>query len=256
MALAAAPLAMLVIPPWWHFGSAAAAAQGRPRLRVMSANLLVSNQQPDAIIAEILAADPDVLLVQEYPQHWHDALSKALRSRYPYSTWVIQDDSFGMATYSRIPFIDPVNNFLPLGVSRVPQSRMVVTLGGREIALYNVHLLPPRSLSYVTEHRRQFADLRALLSSESLPYVLTGDFNFTPTAPQAHHLSRIGARDSHDLAGTGRAATWPVQGVLRYVPGIHLDHVYVSSQLEVIQHEIGTGSGSDHRPVIVEIVLP
>lgn len=256
LALAAAPLALLILPAWLHFGDVAPIAPGRPHLRVMSANLFVVNQQTNAMIAEILAADPDVLLLQEYPQHWHTALSQALDSRYPHVTYAVQEDAFGMAIYSRLLFTGAVNNFVPLGESMLPQMRVTVMVGNQEIALYNVHLLPPASLSYVTEHRRMFSSLLEVLRDEPLPFVLSGDFNFTPTTAQARHLSSMGVRDAHAMAGRGRAATWPVQGVFRYLPGIRLDHVYVSWEWAVSRHELGTGTGSDHRQVIVEVVLP
>ena len=256
--LAAAPLVLFTLgPAWWGYlrgPTAAPAPPGTPTLRVMSANLLMVNQDTQGIIDEITAARPDVVLLQEYTHHWHLAMRAALSGQYPYSSFVTQDDSFGVAIYSRTPFISGnVDNRLPLGRSLVPQTRAVFRLGGHEVAVYNVHIVPPRRLDYTVEGRLQFADLLAMLSAENLPYIVAGDWNLTGDTPQHRDLMRIGARDAHDLAGRGRGSTWPVNSFFRYLPGFRFDHVYVGPGLAAVRSEVGVGRGSDHRPVIADV---
>jgi endonuclease/exonuclease/phosphatase (EEP) superfamily protein YafD len=158
-----------------------------------------------------------------------------------------------VAIYSKLPFAGQVENRLPLGRAFVEQTRAVVRVGGRDVAVYNIHLLPPRTLLYTLEGRLQFADLLETLSAEQLPYVVAGDFNLTNDTPQHAALRGIGARDAHDEAGRGRGATWPVSSFFRYLPGIRLDHVYVGPGLRAVRCETGTGRGSDHRPVVAEV---
>ena len=257
--LAAAPLVLFTLgPPLWGYlrgpRVASAAATGRPVLRVMSANLLMVNQDTRGIIDEILAARPDVVLLQEYTDHWHAAMKPALSAEYPFGSFVTQDDSFGVAVYSRTAFVNgDVDNRLPLGRSLVPQTRAVVRFAGRDVAVYNVHLLPARRLDYAIESRLQFADLLETLSAEELPYVVGGDWNFTGDAPQHRDLARLGARDAHDLAGAGRGATWPVNSFFQYLPGLRLDHGYVGPGLTAARSKVGVGRGSDHRPVIADV---
>jgi endonuclease/exonuclease/phosphatase (EEP) superfamily protein YafD len=214
------------------------------------------NQDTQGIIDEILAARPDVVLLQEYTDAWHAAMKPALSGQYPFSSFVTQDDSFGVAIYSRTPFVNgEADNRLPLGRSLAPQTRAVVRFNGHDVAVYNVHLLPPRRLDYTVESRMQFADLLKTLSEEKLPYVVAGDWNLTGDTPQHRDLARIGARDAHDLAGTGRGATWPVNSFFRYVPGLRFDHVYVGPGLTAAGSEVGVGRGSDHRPVIADVTI-
>jgi endonuclease/exonuclease/phosphatase (EEP) superfamily protein YafD len=59
------------------------------------------------------------------------------------------------------------------------------------------------------------------------------------------------ADDAWEVAGRGFGFTWP-NGVFP-LPPIRLDHVFVSRELAVVGARVGEGSGSDHRPVIVEI---
>ena len=258
--LAAAPLILLLLgPPLWSCvrspGGAGRSAplQSSPTLRVMSANLLMINRDTQPILDEILRSDADVVLLQEYTDEWHAAAQAALHSRYPHSSHVARDDSFGVAIYERTPFVAPVDNRLPLGHATAPQTRAVIRFAGRETAVYNIHLLPPRTLEYTTESRLQFADLLDALRSEPLPYLVAGDWNLTPDTPQHRDLLRLAARDAHDLASRGRGATWPVNSFFRHLPGLRLDHVYLSPALTAVRCEAGTGKGSDHRPVIADI---
>jgi endonuclease/exonuclease/phosphatase (EEP) superfamily protein YafD len=220
----------------------------------MSCNLLMVNKDTRPILDEIRAARPDVLLLQEYTAEWHDAVkASGVATELPYSSHVTRDDSFGVAVYSRFPFVGEVDNRLPLGRAGVEQTRAVVDVDGRHVAVYNVHLLPPRRLDYTIDSRLQFAGLLDALSSERLPFVLGGDMNLTGDTPQQHDLRRAGALDAHDAAGRGRGSTWPVNSFLRYVPGFRLDHVYAGNGLTPVNCVTGEGRGSDHRPVIADV---
>ena len=253
------PMLFILLPALAQFlprqSEAAAAAQ--PTLRVMSVNLLMVNQDTDGIIGEIRAAKPDVLLLQEYTADWRRALQAAIAADYPYHSGVERDDSFGIGLYSRTPFDAGAEPRFALGRAGVDQMRVELDVGGRRFAVYNVHLLPPRTPLYTSEHRLQFADLVDALKAERLPYVVGGDFNFPETSPQHADLKRAGVREAHEIAGTaGRGATWPVNSVFRYImPGIRIDHVYLSPDLTATRCETGVGRGSDHRPVLVDVAF-
>ena len=108
-------------------------------------------------IEEIKAARPEILLLQEYTHHWHAALQEAIGSDYPHVAYVAREDSFGAAIYSRRPFVGRVRSDLPLGRGLEPQIRAVVRIADREVAVYNVHLLPPWGMEYTLENRAQIA---------------------------------------------------------------------------------------------------
>jgi endonuclease/exonuclease/phosphatase (EEP) superfamily protein YafD len=97
-----------------------------------------------------------------------------------------------------------------------------------------------------------FADL---LGKEEHPIVLAGDFNCTNRSPYASALRNIDLRDVHTQAGFGRGATWPVSGFFRRLPGLRLDHIFLSDALTCTESRTGTGTGSDHRPVVARIAF-
>ena len=222
-------------------------------ITVMSINLLGANRNTDAIVAEAVATRPDVLLLQEYRSRWHAAFQPALAADYPHMACAIREDNFGLAVYSRQPLVGAADMWVPLGTAGTPQARAVVLVDDREVAFYNVHLMPPRSLGRTVEQRQEFADLMDRLRREELPIVLCGDFNFSNDTAFADELERLGLVDAHRISGRGRGSTWCRLGPLRWLPGIRLDHVFVSKELTSTASRAGTGSGSDHRPVIADI---
>jgi endonuclease/exonuclease/phosphatase (EEP) superfamily protein YafD len=252
--LASCPLALVALGP--------TVAEYRPRkpppvsgevVSVMNVNLLMANQDTAGIISEIRSVSPELLLLQEYTEHWHAALQTAIGGEYPHIAYTTRDDSFGMAIYSRRPFVEPVKMRLPLGAGDLPQMRAVIAIAGRPTAVYNVHPLPPTGLAYVTESRLQIADLADLLRSEQLPAIISGDFNFTENSPQFDLLTSLGFVETHRLAGWGREATWPVNSIFRWMPGFRLDRILLSSTLTATESRTGVGMSSDHRPVIARI---
>lgn len=260
LALAAFPLAaLIVVPVLWSYAPLNTPIESRNELRVMSVNLLMINRDTQPIIDEIIAADPDIVLLQEFTNHWRDALDEALGERYPHSVGVPQSDSFGAAIYSKRPFAEPPVTDLAMGRISLPQMRVVVEHAEQRVAVYNVHLLPPRTLAYTTEHRVELADLCDLLRDEPLPYVVAGDFNFTDATAHADAVRAAGTRDvwNDSGPGDGYGVTWPVHSFMRYVPmpGIRIDHVYRSEQWSTIRARTGVGTGSDHRPLVVSLAL-
>lgn len=248
------PMLFVMLPAAAQFWPRSPEPSAAPRLRVMSVNLLMVNQDTQGIIDEIVAADPDVLMLQEYTEHWDAAMRSAIGDRYPHVSAVMHEDSFGVALFSKLPFVGEVEQNLPLGHGLVEQMRAEVDVDGQRLALYNIHLLPPRTPLYTGEHRLQFAGLLDALKAEQLPYVVCGDFNFPETSPQHADLKRAGVREAHEIAGSGRGATWPVNSLFRYViPGIRIDHVYLSPGLTATRCQTGVGRGSDHRPVVVDV---
>jgi endonuclease/exonuclease/phosphatase (EEP) superfamily protein YafD len=249
-------LCVTVLPSWRNYLPITAPTAQGEILTIMSVNLLMINEQTQPIIDEIRSADPQVLLLQEYTAHWHEALQTAFGDRYPHITYVPRSDSFGAAVYSQRPFVGEVENYLPLTGALDPQMRGVIEVEGQPVAFYNVHLLPPWGMDYTIETRQQFADLRDLLAAESLPFVLAGDFNFTELSPQADELGDLGIADSLTLGGWGRGTTWPVHSFFRWgFPSIRLDHIYLGPGMTCASVRTGEGIGSDHRPIIAEIGL-
>ena len=131
----------------------------------------------------------------------------------------------------------------------------MIEIETRQVAVYNIHLLPPRRFDWTREHRAQFADLLDRLRQEPLPLILGGDFNSAPATPNVAALRGLGLIDSHRQAGRGRGATWPVRSFFRWLPGLRLDYIWLGRGMICTECRRGVGEGSDHRPIIARIAL-
>ncbi len=235
---------------------------GADVLTVMSANLLYSRADADALAEQIAAHNPDVILFQEYSSLDRARLAPILDDRYPHRAAVERDDAFGQAVYSRRPFLSQPRNYPPGNqppgglVWFVPQITVQVDLAGSPVSITNVHVLPPVSLEYIITHRLQagaLADLAAADVSRGRSVILAGDLN---AAPRSHHyraMERAGLREAHHLAGRGRGTTWPRTGALAHLPGIRLDHVFLSPDLLCLHAATTADTGSDHKPVVARV---
>lgn len=223
-----------------------------PRLRLMSANLLMVNRDTEGIPAEILAARPDVLFVQELTPEWLDALSRPeLLALLPHRLVEPHppSDSFGIGILSRLPLVDPALQDL----EGVPLATATVSLQGTPVRLYNIHTLPPRTVSYYPIWRRQLTRLAALIDAESGAVIVGGDLNVTQHAAWYRQLVKGSVRAAHEQCGRGLATTWP--NGLFPVPSIRLDHLFLSLDLLCVSVTEGAGRGSDHRPLLLELAF-
>lgn len=253
--LALAPLAAWCLLPELalHRAPARPPASGE-RLRIVSANLLAWNERLVAAADDIRAARPDILLLQEYTPRAQAVFRDQFRAELPHADERVRDDTFGMAIYSNRPFLRPVE-LLSLGGSGTPHQKAVIAFGGRGLTVFNLHICPPISLHFERLQRLEVADLLDKLDTETGPCAVAGDFNFTRNSFFGDEIARRGLVDVHDLAGHGRGATWSVRGWRRHVPGVRIDHIYVSGELTAVSSATGDGAGSDHRPVIAEVAL-
>lgn len=235
----------LAAPPMFPRTPPPASGEG---VTLVSANLLMVHPAPGVLADELEQLDADVLMLQEYSSRWEaEFRERGFYERYHYNVVVIRDDSFGSAIFSRIPLSDP-------GVVEMvglPQTTATLDLDGQRVDLLNTHTLPPRIAEYVPGHRRGLAAIeRWATERESGAFLIAGDLNATPYSRFHRRITRL-ADDAWDLAGKGYGHTAP-NGVFP-LPPIRLDHIYLSNDLTAHDARLGTGSGSDHRPIVVEI---
>lgn len=203
------------------------------------------NPDPAPLAAEIAAADADIVALQEYSPRWEAALAP-LRARYRYGVQRVQEDSFGTALWSRVPMSDAA--IWP--IDGLPQSKGTVQIGAGAVTLWNIHVLPPRTWEYAKAHAAELDLLATAMELEPLPIVVTGDFNATSASAFHGRVIRT-LDDAWNLANSGGGATWP-NGVFP-LPPMRLDHVYLSRDLTITTIRIGTGTNSDHRPLVAEL---
>ncbi len=229
--------------------------------RVLQFNVLGSNTNFTDGVNYIEAVNADIVALEEVSSGWESALTK-LKPQYPYSHYMVREDSYGLAILSKHPLKNlrwkyPGQlrkfGFLPVPVLMVDVVPKQETLLPRFTAVV-VHALPPVSPEHFEARFSQFAELAELISesTESLnqPLVVAGDFNVTPWSPYFNtFLNHAELIDTQ--AEKGVQTSWPA-----HVPAwwrVPIDHVLFSGdRLKLTSRVLGPALGSDHLPVIAD----
>jgi endonuclease/exonuclease/phosphatase (EEP) superfamily protein YafD len=257
----------------------AAPPESGPTLRVMTNNIWHLNPTPEKVAEVIDAEKPDVVFLQEVQLSTQGAGLSPLDTAYPYQSQLLDQMRLYLytahnLTYSRYPFVS--SEAVSVGGPEMPLIyRDVIEVNGARVALYNVHLVAPDtattrlpgSRNYLvrtaaafddTERNQQLDALLALLASESLPYIVAGDFNTSDTSViYGRIVSRM--HDSFIEGGLGYGGTWPIARALgwsRFIPAmIRMDYIWHSDGLRTVRAWQGDVTGSDHRPLLADFVV-
>jgi vancomycin resistance protein VanJ len=244
----------------------------KPVFRVMTFNVDAGHMGYDQIAAEILAANPDLVLAQEAYKD-PGVLAEKLRVRYAHTAVLTQ---FVIA--SRFPILEEIDP------ARVPYRdrersprfmRYTVASPLGELGIYSVHPISPRGVLKLHRFRGILGRLRRgeffegdpneevgdntglrlaqaraiaeLAGREQRPVVIAGDFNLHNLSP-AFRRTFSAYTDAFQAAGWGLGYTYPSKN-----PWLRLDHVLVNSALRVTSVSVGCRGLSDHRCIVAEI---
>lgn len=231
-----------------------------PSLTVLSANLLYGRGDDDRLIEQVLSVQPDLVFLQEYTPGEVE-IAAVLRAEYPHAIELPQTDAFGMAVFSKLPFVEPPEIWQGPEGSRTPMIACVVELADERIAVWNVHTLPPTGGNTTAAQRRMVAwigdQAAGLLDDPEGPVglIVAGDFNATSRSNHLREIRAAGLVEVHADQGAGAGTTWPMRGIKRHFPGIRIDHVFVGGGLAPASGWVGEDFGSDHLPVFGRAVL-
>lgn len=233
----------------------------RHTLRVLSSNLLVWSAAPHRVQPEIQAADPDLILFEEYTSTASKVLIPALSHEYPYFIESSSETSTGQAIFSRIPFARTGHIFtagVPFArddrAATNPQLFVDLEFDGVNVHIVCVHTFPPVGLTLFDAERRQFRALADHAAMIEGPVLLMGDFNSPTRTPQMQTLLAEG-KLSDANAGFGRLATWPkLRWWMRPIPGVRIDQA-LTRELTCESSRVLGPINSDHLPILMEFRL-
>jgi endonuclease/exonuclease/phosphatase family metal-dependent hydrolase len=215
-------------------------------------------------IAEIRRADADVVLLQEVekaqpggkqldPPPNYTRLRAALKGydsvfAYPKADPRELPFGIGLAIFSKTPLSNmsrhelasPPIEFEFEGKTMTPTDRLLLgartSIAGRELRIFNVHLLAFFMLKSSSEqHKQQRAEVLQVLRAQSGPTILGGDFN---VSQHDSLLKQFGAGGYQSVQSS--EITW------RRRPYV-LDHIFHNAQLQVLSHAVEPTPASDHH---------
>lgn len=246
--LALAPVVawvVILLTPTFFVTSTGHASPGAPRLRVVTANVLMSNEQLSTLAGDVLAQTPDVIVFEEL-RHDLTEVSAVLAEAYPYR---ISTETPWVTVASRYPLEDARR----LAISADDRGRDLLTatvdVDGQRLTLIAVHFMPPLDAEAFEVNRQQREALEHAVAEVDGPLMVLGDFNATTLSPT---FARLLFGTDLRIASTSRmmSPTYYAYGRL----GVRIDHVLIRN-LDVVGDQIFTLTGSDHRGVSVEVGL-
>jgi endonuclease/exonuclease/phosphatase (EEP) superfamily protein YafD len=224
-------------------------ASGDPvRVRLASINVFYANDDHTRVLDFIRRERPDAVTLLEMNADWRRALSP-MEKNYPHRYHTTGTGGRGVTFWSRLPMKDA--SVLPIGVRAEPAIQATLQVQGRELRVFSVHTTWPLAPNSAGRRNLQLVRLGEAARAVTLPLVVIGDLNITAFSPHFQNLL-VAGRLRSAAEGFGWQPTWPT-----FMPpaGIQIDHALVNSRVAVEHFTKGAPVGSDHLPVVTDLVL-
>ncbi len=247
---------------------------GSGALRMMTYNIKAQRATRqsgvfEALEREVARQRPDLLVMQDAgdltaARRTNPALAQAVFA----GRNVFSHDQYIVA--SRYPLRDCRAGDLSFRGQPHSFVRCIVNVDGSEVELFTAHLLSPRRGLNATRHegaegiddwQQNFEDrlsqsrtLAADVAKRERPLIVAGDLNAPETSPVIRTLLDRGLRDAFSSAGRGYGYTHGHSTMLA-ISFLRIDHILVSPEIGVVDAFAGGKEGSEHRPVIADLLL-
>ncbi len=219
------------------------------RLRVLSANVLMTNPNKEALIAQIQQYQPDLFVTLESDERWEQALD-TLGEQYPHQCKCPLDNLYGMHVYSRLALRDVHLEFL-VEPDKPSMHMQVILASGQAVQMHFIHPAPPSPTENETSSERD-AELIVVaqqLAQNKQPVVVAGDLNDVAWSRTTRLFRRISGMLDPRL-GRGFFNTFHAGHRLIRYP---LDHFFHSRHFSLVSIHRLASIGSDHFPLLIEL---
>lgn len=219
-------------------------------LRIMLVNVLQSNTHYEDVVKQIERIDPDIVVLQEINLIWLENLQSLSDGR-PYHIHVPGGVLRGMAIFSSFPLKDLQTE--EFGDRMTPSVIATITVDDKSVSLVATHPWPPSSQFDYRARNEQLAQVGRFVASRPDPRILIGDLNLSMWS--SHYEKLISTTGLKNVRrGFGVLPSFPMDSLaLIRVP---IDHCLVSDDIQVVDCRLGEAMGSDHAPLIIDLVIP
>ena len=240
-------LNLIEVMPWYLPQIADATNPNSQPLRVLQSNVLFRNKQYAKVISMVRASNPDIAFFQEVGPFWKKEL-EALRDTFPYSLVPPIPERFEPAIYSKLPLVNTSITVLD-GLIQILYAEVKVE--GKVVSIIGIHLSTPMKQRDFNHRNQQLAVFGDYLAKIKNPGLVVGDFNITMWSPfYKRFIQQAGLKNSR--YGFGIIPTWSAKLPPLSIP---IDHCLVSPNVKVLQMRALRYVGSDHLPLITDLVI-
>lgn len=226
------------------------------RIRVLTCNVYQHNDDHERVLDQIRKEEPHLILLLEVDRAWQRSL-ESLHDRYPHRIVKPLENTWGIAFYSTWPLAREEVRYY--ASEERPAIRTLVTLpSGRTLFFIGLHPAPPgyerpdgERVSSAPRDRTLHLAAREAASMKDTPVLVAGDFNDAAWSRMTREFQEIsGLRDPR--VGRGLFNTYDANSMFLRYP---IDHVFVSSEFDLIELRRLPHVGSDHFPMFVDLIL-
>lgn len=243
----------------WYLPPQRLLPQPEANLRVLMANLNAQNHQYEQVLAFLRQQQPDIAAFAEVDAAWAAQLD-TIKDILPFSYGLPNPYNLGLLVYSREPLQNAQIEYF--GVDKNVSVVAQFGVAQRPLTLIATHPLAPIGSTYFHRRNRQLDQIGQYIRTLSTPVVLVGDLNLSMWSPYYRRLiNQTGLKNARK--GFGILPTWPYKRTFNRLPpvplpllSIPLDHCLISSPLKATHIDTGVDTGSDHRPLVVDIYVP
>lgn len=219
-------------------------------INFMVANVYQFNTQYNRLLKLVEKQKPDIIMLVETDKNWEKGLS-ALDATYKHKIKQVQDNTYGILIYSKLPVHQDQVRFLV--EDDIPSIRCMLDVNGRSVVLYSIHPEPPSPTEseYSTPRDTELKHIAKECAGQDEPILVAGDLNdvawsYTTT----DFLETSGLRDPRK--GRGIFPTFHAANPLVRFP---LDHIFISEHFNITYIKRLPKFGSDHFPMAIGLVL-
>lgn len=221
------------------------------RLKLLQANVEHDNVQYEKLLALVKEEAPDIASFQEVDEDWAAQLTP-LKEIFPYTKIEAQELGGGLALFSKIKLETAEKD--ELGLSWRPGIQASFKLENNLVRLLLIHPPTPTEAINFPPRNQQLQAATERLQSWPAPKILMGDLNDTMWSsyhsPILQQANMMNAR-----RGQGIVPSWPAWLVFKPLM-IPIDHCLVSPEIIIVSVKAGKNIGSDHLPLVVELIVP
>lgn len=248
--LVVAAVNLVVVLPLF-VGSPGESDPGMPSIRIMSFNLLSTNESYPDVVEYIQAHRPDLVFLHEASRPWEVAMDAA-----DWDYEVIRPRSDDLIFGTLVMVAEPGADAVSYGFAEA-QPRAVEVTYAPEGWPEPVKVLSTHPLAPTVEERAKLRDAQLgfasdWAASQEGAFVVVGDFNATPWSwPFRRMVNEAPLRNSQ--IGFGIQPTFKADSnpFLR----VPIDHLLHSERLVTTDRRLGPAMGSDHFALLVDLHL-
>ena len=237
------------IPGWPVAVESAETCAPGNAIRLLNANVLLTNRDFGSLTELIEQRDPDVVLLLEPNAAWARKIAPIF-DRYPHRIGQPLPNTYGLILLSKLPLESAQIRYLVQ--PQVPSVKAALRLrSGALVDFYGVHPEPPLPGDDSGERDAELVMVGREIRSAGRAAIVMGDLNDVAWSHTSRLFRRLsGTRDPR--VGRGPYPTYPADYWLLSWP---LDHLFVTPHFELISIDRLPDIGSDHRAMLFGLCL-